>query len=65
MGLTHGSVETAVSDNIMVGVLLIKFAIVSISTGTMFIWVAAAAGRDKVFEKATAFVDGATNAFAA
>ena len=61
MGLTHGSVDTAVSDNIMVGALLIKFAIVSISTGTMFIWV----GRDKVFEKATAFVDGATNAFAA
>jgi|FLMP01.1.fsa_nt_emb hypothetical protein len=65
MGFTHGSVETAVSDNIMEGALLIRFAKVSISTGTMLIWVATAAGRDKVFEKATVFVDGATNAFAA
>lgn len=64
MGFTHGSVT--LSDNIIEGAILIRFVTVSISTGAMFIWVAAAAaGRDRVFEKATAFVDGATNAFAA
>jgi len=49
----------------MEGALLIAFAIVSTSTGIMFIWVADGFDMGAVFEKAMTFVDGPTNAFAA
>eukprot|EP00979_Chaetoceros_neogracilis_P017798 scaffold10272_cov276-Chaetoceros_neogracile.AAC.32 len=61
IGFTHGSV----SDNIMEGALLITLAIVSMSTGTMFIWVAATFEMGTGLDETIAFVDGPTNAFTA
>jgi hypothetical protein len=49
----------------MEGALLITLAIVSMSTGTIFIWVAATFEMGPGLEETIAFVDGPTNAFTA